>query len=148
MKTILFSLMLGTSHLAFAKTVQTWQGPGSTFDLQGQVTSSYELTVENTKNEGQTDTRVTIAFPDGRKIEKQCLMTEKTKESWTVQCDHGNGGGQCFGEGLCISYEADANGHAFATTIIVDGENDMRLLRTELQDGKAVRFFREKLQRK
>ncbi|MBI3535480.1 MAG: hypothetical protein HY072_08375 [Deltaproteobacteria bacterium] len=75
-------------------------------------------------------------------------MTETSQDGWKSECDHGNGGGYCFGEGLCISYETDTAGQAFTTTIIMDGQSDMRLMRTELHNDKAVRFFREKLHKK
>ena len=69
-------------------------------------------------------------------------------QGWTSECDNGNGGGRCFGEGLCVSYVEDKTGKSFATTIIKDDDNNMRMLRTELDHGKAVRFYREKLHKK
>ena len=58
-------------------------------------------------------------------------MTQKTPEAlvvtvtvnqgakFRIESSHGNGGGYCFGAGLCQSYEDAGNGKGFATTIIV-----------------------------
>jgi hypothetical protein len=57
--------------------------------------------------------------------------------------DRGSGGGRCFSNGLCQFYEQVPGGHAFATTLSKDSANRMRLLVTELDAGKAVRFYEE-----
>ena len=124
-----------------------WEGPGQLFDLNGQPAGAYNLVVEVTKNGVQTETHVKVALSDGTQIQRTCTSTS-LGVGWSSKCDYGTGGGYCFGEGLCLSYEEDASGRAFATTIVMDGPNDMRLVRTELQNGQAVRFFREKLHKK
>jgi hypothetical protein len=148
MKSLIMALALIGAQSSFAATTDVWEGPGALFDLQGNSISTYTLLVENTKNGSQIQSNVTITLPDGTTQKEQCLMTETGANHWTSKCDYGSGGGSCFGEGMCISYEADANGKAFATTIAMDGPNDMRLLRTELKNGQAVQFFREKLHKR
>lgn len=148
MKKLMIALVLVASPAAFAAKSDVWEGPGTMFDDQGKVVSNYHLVVENTKNGSGTVSNVTVTLPDGSERKSQCRMTETGEKGWASDCDHGKGGGACFGEGLCESYEEDATGHAFATTIVMDGSKGMRLLRTELKNGRAVHFFREKLQRR
>ena len=66
-------------------------------------------------------------------------------EVLTHETNRGKGGGYCFSEGVCQTYEDAGDGKAFSTTLIVDGPNRLRLLTTELLHGKAVRFMRQTL---
>jgi hypothetical protein len=148
MKTLLLIAGLLVSSSSFAASTDVWEGPGALFDVKGNPTGTYQLVVENNKTDSLTLTNIVITLPDGSTQKEQCTMTETSDRGWVSKCGFGSGGGSCFGDGMCIDYEADSSGHAFATTLVMDGANDMRLLRTELQDGKAVRFYREKLHKK
>lgn len=128
-----------------AAGTSVWKGEGALFGINGTSQGEYELTVTNTKSGDVTESNIHIKTAEGSVIDLQCTNTAGSEDSWSSLCGHGKGGGSCFGEGLCISYLDSGNGKAFATTIVMDGAADMRLLRTELQNGKAVRFFREKL---
>ena len=128
-----------------AATTTIWKGEGALFNINGKSEGQYELTVTNNKTGDVTESNIQIKTANGSVIDLQCTNTAGKDESWSSQCGHGKGGGRCLGEGLCISYLEESSGKAFATTIAMDGPTDMRLLRTELQNGKAVRFFREKL---
>lgn len=148
MKSLICALALFASQNTFAITTNIWEGPGSLFDAHGNLSGSYNLVVENTQTGNKIKSNVTVTLADGRVHKQQCLMTETGKDSWESNCDHGKGSGHCFGEGLCVSYEENSTGKAYATTIVMDGPSDMRLLRTELLNGKAVQFFREKLHKR
>jgi hypothetical protein len=148
MKTLIFALVLIGSQTAGAAATDIWEGSGTLFELQGKPTGTYDLLVENTRNGDQTQSQVTVTLADGTIYKQQCLITQKVPGKWISECDHGKGGGACLGEGLCLSYEEDSSGKAYATTIVIDGPADMRLVRTELQSGQAVRFFREKLHKR
>ncbi|MBK7959922.1 MAG: hypothetical protein IPK04_01035 [Bdellovibrionales bacterium] len=148
MKKLLFAIALIASQRTFAGSTDIWEGPGALFDLQGKETGKYDLVVVNAKNGSQIRSNITVTLPDGSVQRHQCLMTETSHDGWQSKCDNGDGGGHCFGEGLCISYVEDTTGKSYSTTIVMDGSVDMRLLRTELQDGKALRFFREKLHKR
>jgi hypothetical protein len=139
---------LFAAQWSMAASVDVWEGPGAQFDVSGNATSTYDLVVENERIGDQIQSHVTIALPGGTTLKQQCLMTKTSADAWSSTCDHGVGGGRCFGEGLCISYESAPAGKAFATTIVFDGASEMCLLRTELQNGQAVRFYREKLHKK
>ena len=43
----------------------------------------------------------------------------------------GNGGGRRFANHMCQYYTERNDGHAFATTVAIDGENSLRVLVTE-----------------
>ena len=146
MKKLILTLALISSSSAFAAT-EVWEGAGSLFDVQGNTIGDYQLKVENSKDGNKTQSQVTITLPKGQIITENCSITNDEK-GWKSECGPSKGGGQCLGEGLCISYEEDGTGKAYATTIVMDGPSDMRMLRTELQAGKAVRLYREKLHKK
>jgi hypothetical protein len=149
MKTILCTLLLLASQTTFAATSPTvWEGQGTLTTVHGQQLSTYKLLVERTEDKSGGVTNVTVTLPDGSTQNHVCRTTDGSHGGWKSVCDHGTGGGRCLTEGLCISYEEEAGGKAFATSIVMDGPADMRLLRTELQDGKAVQFFSEKLHKR
>jgi hypothetical protein len=154
MKNALIAILMIASASAPALTlattppsVEVWEGPGTLFSAEGKELASYGLTVTNTKSGNKIHSAVAIKLPDGTVKQQSCEITDSGKEGWQSECTHGKGGGRCFGEGLCVSYEEDGLGGAFATNIVMDGPKDMRLLRTQLNKGKAVLFFREKLQK-
>lgn len=148
MKTLICALLMIASHSAFAADASTWEGHGTLTDAKGNVISTYELLVENTKDGADRVSDVTVTLPDGTKEKHACTSTDGENKSWKSVCDHATGGGRCFSEGLCINYVEDKDQKAFATMIAVDGPSDMRMLRTELDSGKAVRFFSEKLHKR
>lgn len=146
MKTIIIMALISAQQ-SFAAT-DIWKGQGSVFGTKDETQSNYELTVKNTHKGERTDSEITVQLPNGTQINLTCTNNSDShgkSSSWSSECSHGKGGGRCFGEGLCISYLEDASGKAFATTIAMDGPSKMRLLRTELQNGKAVKFYREVL---
>lgn len=146
MKTILFTLALTSAQFSLAAT-DIWKGQGTVFGFKNDVQSNYDLIVKNTKNGEKTASEILILLPDGNNINLSCTNNTSSDNSWTSDCTQGQGGGRCFGEGLCISYLENKNGKAYATTIVMDGPKKMRLLRTELQNGRAVKFYRENLQK-
>lgn len=148
MKTLFIALALTLSAPAFAATTEIWEGSGTHFNIDGNPEGTYGLKVENTSNGKATQSHVTVTLPDGSIRKHQCSMTYSSDSRWKSECDNGFGGGQCLGDGLCASYIEDSNGKAYAMTIVMDSPTAMRLLRTELKNGHAVRFFREKLQKR
>ncbi len=149
MKYVLLFWIGLSAQAVFASTKESWSGTGALFDLHGKNLGNYTLAMENIKNNSDIQSQVIVSLADGKTLTYNCQIKKETPDSWSSQCDHGKGGGRCLGEGLCISYEKTTEaGIAFATTIIKDGPSDLRLLRTELQNGQAVKFFREKLHKK
>ena len=67
--------------------------------------------------------------------------------SWTVESNLGTRGGACYGKDICENYITGANGIAYATTIIKDGADHERQITFVLQDGKAIKIFRQSLVR-
>jgi hypothetical protein len=148
MKKLILTLAMISSSYAFASTTDIWEGPGTQFDAHGKATGNYNLVVQNVTTGTQIQSTVTITLADGTVKTEQCQITNDSAGGWKSLCGTFQGGGGCFGEGMCASYEADANGHAFATNVAIDGASDLRMLRTELQNGQATGFYREKLHKR
>ena len=145
-KVVIMQILFLWAQFSLAATTEIWQGSGELFNIQGNVIGKYSLAIENTIiSDTKTRRNVTITAADGR-VEKIKCMVVKGAKGWSSDCSNGHGGGQCFGEGLCHSYVKKGN-KAYATTIVMDGPNEMRLLRTELVNGKATHIFREKMQK-
>ena len=129
------------------QNIETWKGHGFFFDDHRSPVGQYQLVLVRTRRAETTiQQNVEITFSNGDIRREECRMTEsQAGKSWEISCNGRSGHGQCFGDGLCLDYQEDEAGSAFATTIIQDGDRTMRLLRVELKDGRAIRFFREKL---
>ncbi len=152
MKLTLIRTLLGLSMSLFAASAhaETWVGSGELFGPQGKKLGDYRLEVVSTKLAPDTvQTAVTVTLPGGAQ-KKYFSESVHGADGWSTTGDHGTGGGHCFGalQDLCQSYTVDADGTAYATTIVFDSPIEMRLLRTELENGVATRFFRENLKLK
>jgi hypothetical protein len=127
---------------------ETWAGDGSIEAPDGSNQGSFHMTLTNTVVDATTiETRGEIRLPDGT---ERSFWQRRTGSNtgYGLESDLGNGGGMCFDNGLCQSYvEGGPSGHAFATTIAPEGSHVLRVLVTELANGRAVRFFSEKLHR-
>jgi hypothetical protein len=131
--------------LAIDHDDQRWKGRGALFTLDGKKIADYRLEMRRKKlSSSRFRTAAKVHLRDGTVKEMTCTM-DQADQRWRSACGERKGGGYCLGDGLCLDYVADDADHAFATTIIIDGDDQMRMFRTELDGGKAVRFFREKL---
>lgn len=155
MKKVLLSLavtllagqgLASSSQVKFPDT-QVWKGSGTRYDISKMVQDTYELTVEVQKLSGQEQKSVaSVVLSTGEVVVITCNQVN-ANQGWSLDCSNGKGGGYCFDQGMCQNYVADASGRAYATTLSFDGQDFMRLLRTEMLNGKAVGFFAETLKR-
>jgi hypothetical protein len=134
---------LWTGGIALA---DVWTGSGSLYDSNRNLIGTYDLTVNmETTADGSRTTAVKVTLPDGTEKHINC-QSSGSENKWSKTCDDGMaGGGYYFDRGLISEYVENADGLGQATTIILDSENEMRLLRTELRDNDASRFFVESL---
>ena len=139
-----------TSGVAIAGIIDgagTYTGAGATFSRDGVEITPYQIEMVRTAVGDKTlESRGKITLPNGQVHEFFQRLTE-TERGFYIESDHGNGGGYCFGEGLCQSYIGD-QAHGFAIAIALDGSTSFRAMITELENGRAVRFIREKLTKK
>lgn len=126
----------------------TWEGHGTSFGLDGKPTGDFHITLTRAQvAEGVVETTGTVTLPSGERLPIQ-QTTVARDTGYRLVTAKGKGGGYCFGEGLCQGYEEGTDGRGTAHTLILDGEERMRVLITELNQGKAVRFMRQSLTRK
>lgn len=123
-----------------------WTGSGSLYDGNRNLIGTYELTLSmEIAANGSRTTAVKVTQPDGTEKLINC-QSKGSENKWSKTCDNGTaGGGYYFQDGLISEYVENAEGLGYAITIIYDSENEMRLLRTELRDNEASRFFVESL---
>ncbi len=127
--------------------IGTWEGTGHVVDTAG--TDLGEFTVSLTRKMVGTRLRsegkVILA---GHEAPFWQEFEERGASGFKLVSSSGAGGGRCFANGMCQTYEARADGHAFATTIAQDGTDRIRIVVTELDKGQAVKFFQETLAKK
>ena len=143
----LILLALALPALAFASPSAAaghWTGGGATYDAAGHEIDQFVISLVNTNPDpGTVESNAVITLAGG-KTENYWQKITMRETGFTIETADGKGGGYCFGEGVCQSYVGDAR-HGVATTIIYDSQSAMRLLSTELDNGRPVHFIRQRL---
>ena len=139
-------LALGISMaqaVAAAPSAQHHHGIGSMLDFKGTVSSSYEVDlVISEVSPGVRDQDITVRLPDGKQFTMH-QRSERSGNSLRITTAHGTGYGTDLGDGVLATYTPGPEGAAYAQTMVLLADETLRLVRTELRNGKAVRFFRE-----
>jgi hypothetical protein len=146
----LLALVLpGSAAAGITDGLGTWEGSGTASEISGKDLGPFTVSITR-KSAGagkvRADGKVTLA--GGKEIIFWQDIEDHGSSGFRVTSNNGSGGGQCFANGLCQSYEKRADGHAFATTIAKDDGDKLRVLITELENGQAVRFFQQTLKKK
>jgi hypothetical protein len=145
MKTYLVAAaVLSLASNAFASTESKWAGSGNLYGADGAANGSYQLELTVTRiSDTESQQAVKVILPDGS-VENYVSHSTKAGNGFEVSTETMKGGGFCFSDDLCTIYlENAATGTAFSTTLIHDGDQKMRQLRTELKQGKVQRFYAE-----
>lgn len=135
-----------STNQAKADGPQLWRGTGVLFAADGTPQGDYalELSIDKLDN-GELDQKIKVSMPE----QKPILMSQRisaVEKGFKITSDVGNGGGLDLGDGFFTTYTTDDKGVTFASSIFAENDQ-MRILRYELHNGKAVRFFRETLNR-
>jgi hypothetical protein len=140
-------------RLAFADSgndgIGQWEGSGVTTEAGGKEVGPFTITLTRVATSAgvvRADGKIRTA--DGKEIVFWQEKTDRGNGRYQLASNLGAGGGCCFANGMCQSLEQRPDGHAFASTIAVDGSNRVRVLVTELKDGQAVRFYAQTLSKK
>ncbi len=139
-----------TTHFASADTPMgtgTWEGSGNAVQRDGKKLSAFDVTITR-KAAGDRKVRADgiVKLQDGREI-RFWQEFEGSAEGFRLVSDRGNGGGRCFDNGMCQLYEEAKDGRAFATALTKDNGGQLRLVITELDHGKAVKFIYQTLRK-
>lgn len=145
----LVGLIATPANAGIADSLGTWEGSGTASEVSGKDLGGFTVSLTRRSLGGakvRADGQVTLA--SGQKIAFWQEFEDHGQKGFTLVSNNGTGGGQCFANGMCQSYEQRADGHAFATTIAKDGGDKLRVLVTELDGGKALRFYEQTLSKK
>lgn len=128
----------------------TWEGTGVTTEVDGKVVGPFTIVVTRTALANGTGVRADgkIHTADGKDIVFWQETAQRGGGKFKVTSNLGAGGGACFANGMCQSLEQRDDGHAFASTVAKDSADKVRVLVTELEHGRAVRFYAQTLVKK
>jgi hypothetical protein len=139
----------GSASAGGSDGLGTWEGSGTASEVSGKDLGAFTVSITR-KSVGtgkvRADGKVTLA--NGKEITLWQDIEERGTGGFLLVSNNGSGGGQCFANGICQTYEKRADGHAFATTMAKDEGGKLRVLVTELENGQALRFFQQTLQKK
>lgn len=144
---ILLAALSFSSNFALATPkAEIWTGKGNLYGADQSDQGEYDLRVEiGPETDGGTPVKVTVTA-GGQIVHTSDCVRQGDGTKWTETCADGSqGGGYLFARGLGQAYTRSPDGKAYATSIVLDDANKMRLVRTELVNGEATRFFSEDL---
>lgn len=126
-----------------------WEGTGTAHAVGGADLGGFTVSVTR-RAEGATKVRADgkVTLTNGHIITFWQEIDQGSQGGFRIVSSNGVGGGRCFANGMCQSYEQRKDGHAFATTIVKDAPDKLRVLVTELDKGHAVRFMEQTLTKK
>ncbi|HEY8079062.1 MAG TPA: hypothetical protein VIF62_33245 [Labilithrix sp.] len=146
---ICFAAPLAFADVSSSDGLGTWEGTGIAQDVSGSQQTPFTITmVRRSLGGGVVRADGTIHMKDGSDVAFWDEHAERPDGACKVSSSLGNGGGRCFSNHMCQLYTERADGHAFATTYAIDSRDHIRVLVTELQAGKAIRFFSQDLVKK
>ena len=149
---LLAAVGLSLPRLARAESPEslgTWEGTGTTSEIDGKQRGPFTIVLTRTSlGAGSVRADGKIRTSDGKEIVFWQETNERGAGRFRLTSSFGSGGGICFANGICQSLEQRADGHSFASTIVKDGPDHLRVLVTELKDGQAVRFHAQTLAKK
>jgi len=149
---VLLAFVLLASARSYARSVEGpvhYAGKGSVIALDGQELGDFTVEVDRTTVDARTtEIQGKVTLGSRQVIEFTERQIAGSNGGFLIESSSGKGGGRCFGDGLCQTYVETGADTARATTIALDGTDKMRVLVTELDHGRAVRFIRQTLTRK
>lgn len=125
-----------------------WQGQGTQYDPSGRAAGDFTVELTRAAAGPRTvQTRGTIKLSNGQVLPFESRITE-SDTGFASESPRGSGTGHCFGGDICYSYEESGKGKATAMTIVIDGPDRIRILTTDLEQGRPVRYTRQALTKK
>jgi hypothetical protein len=136
---------------AAGNATESWVGRGKVYDRQRQTVEDYtlEVDVEAAAPAGAARSfSVTVRNLNGDVTFSDRCVESDAGDAWTRQCTGGSSEGRTFDFGLGVDYYVAKDGTAFATDVFHVDATHMRLLRTQLEQGEATKFYVEALTKK
>jgi hypothetical protein len=123
-----------------------WRGSGSVFGPDGRAEAEFKVALtRSAAGPRSVDTRGKIELASGQVIPFAQKTTLGDDGKFSLDSERGQGAGFCLGAGLCQSYEDRGNSAGAYTVMAIDGPDTIRIVITELDHGRAVRFIRQTL---
>jgi hypothetical protein len=126
-----------------------WRGSGSVLGADGRAEGSFDVALTRAAaGPRSVSTSGQVELASGQVIPFTQKLTVGEDGKFSLDSDRGRGAGFCLGAGLCQSYEDRGNSTGAYTLIVLDAPDTIRIVITELDHGRAVRFIRQTLTRR
>jgi hypothetical protein len=123
-----------------------WHGSGTVVGADGRAEGAFKVALTRAAaGPRRVSTRGQVELASGQVIPFTQELTVDEDGKFSLDSDRGRGAGFCLGAGLCQSYEDRGNSSGAFTVIVIDAPDTIRLVITELDHGRAVRFIRQTL---
>jgi hypothetical protein len=123
-----------------------WHGSGAVLGANGRAEGTFKVALTRAAaGPGSVSTSGQVELASGQVIPFAQTVTVGEDGKFSLDSDRGRGAGFCLGAGLCQSYEDRGNSTGAYTLIVIDSPDTIRIVITELDRGRAVRFIRQTL---
>jgi len=146
---LLLPLLISTPAWAGPEGLGHWQGAGTSYAPDGTELGDFTVDLERSAIDDHTvEVRGQVTLASGQVVSFNERQIMNSHGGYLTESHRGKGRGRCFAEDFCQEYQELGDDKARATTIVIDGPGKIRVLITELDHGRAMRFIRQALTRK
>lgn len=126
-----------------------WEGAGTVHAMDGSDLGRFSVSVTR-KSVGNAKVRSDglVTLPNGQVIKFWQEIESTGSGAFRIVSSNGFGEGRCFANGICESQEHRPDRHSFATTMVRDAPDKIRILTTETEKGHGLRFMEQTLTKK
>lgn len=129
--------------------IGVWEGTGTARAVGGSDLGGFRVSLmRKVAGTGKVRADGQVTLDSGKVIGFWQELEEVGSGAFRVVSSNGTGEGRCLPNGTCQSFEQRQDRRAFATTIVLDAPNRVRVLVTEFDKGQAVRFMEQTLTKK
>ena len=136
----------GSASAGVTDGLGIWEGSGTARAVGGGELGGFTVSLTR-KVAGRAKVRAEgkMTLGNGQVLTFWQELEETGSGAYRIVSSNGSGEGRCLANGVCQSYEQRADRRAFATTIVLDAPNRVRVLITEFDKGQAIRFTEQSL---
>jgi hypothetical protein len=138
-------LLAGSARADMLGGLGKWHGTGTRFDSGGRATGDFKVELVRTADGAAgVKTKGTLVFQNGQAYPFEQRWS-RSGTGFVSESPGSKGSGGCLGADLCYSHEDRGASKTSTVTIMIDGPKRIRILVTDMENGRPVEFIRQTL---
>ena len=134
------ALALAARHADAADGSGVWEGSGTAYGTDGVALAKFDVTFTRVQEGSKVRIDGKTILADGKDLPFWEEDETEGNTGFRIASSDGPGHGGCFANGICQTYKQGANGHAVATTFVIDSADSARMQQTEYDNQRVVQY--------